>query len=55
MRIVGEGVWGAPADRAAVDVMPRAVELGVDFIDTAYSYGPNISEEILAEALHPYS
>lgn len=55
MRIVGEGVWGEPADRlAAVEVVRRAVELGVDFIDTADSYGPNISEEILAEALHPY-
>jgi len=55
MRIVGDGVWGEPADRrTAVDVVRRAVELGVDFIDTADSYGPNISEEILAEALHPY-
>ncbi|MBW4095769.1 MAG: oxidoreductase [Acidobacteria bacterium] len=55
MRIVGDGVWGEPADRkAAVDVVKRAVELGVDFIDTADSYGPNVSEEILAEALHPY-
>jgi pyridoxine 4-dehydrogenase len=55
MRIVGDGVWGEPADRqAALDVVRRAVELGVDFIDTADSYGPNISEEILAEALHPY-
>jgi aryl-alcohol dehydrogenase-like predicted oxidoreductase len=56
MRIVGEGVWGEPADRqAALAVVRRAVELGVDFIDTADSYGPNISEEILAEALHPYA
>ena len=55
MRIVGDGVWGEPADRqAAVAVVRRAVELGVDFIDTADSYGPNISEEIIAEALHPY-
>lgn len=55
MRIVGDGVWGEPADRkAAIAVVRRAVELGVDFIDTADSYGPNISEEILAEALHPY-
>jgi pyridoxine 4-dehydrogenase len=55
MRIVGDGVWGEPADRrAAVEVVRRAVELGVDFIDTADSYGPNISEEILAEALYPY-
>ncbi|TDT79589.1 aryl-alcohol dehydrogenase-like predicted oxidoreductase [Arthrobacter sp. AG258] len=56
MRIVGDGVWGEPADRAAaVAVVRRAVELGVDFIDTADSYGPNISEEIIAEALHPYT
>ena len=55
MRIVGDGVWGEPADRhAAIQVVRRAVELGVDFIDTADSYGPNVSEEILAEALHPY-
>ncbi|WP_434616029.1 aldo/keto reductase [Arthrobacter sp. A5] len=55
MRIVGDGVWGEPADRrAAVAVVRRAVELGVDFIDTADSYGPNISEEIIAEAVHPY-
>jgi pyridoxine 4-dehydrogenase len=55
MRIVGDGVWGEPADRqAAGAVVRRAVELGVDFIDTADSYGPNISEEIIAEALHPY-
>jgi aryl-alcohol dehydrogenase-like predicted oxidoreductase len=56
MRIVGDGVWGEPADRqAAIAVLRRAVELGVDFIDTADSYGPNISEEIIAEALHPYA
>ncbi|MGN6441335.1 MAG: aldo/keto reductase [Arthrobacter sp.] len=55
MRIVGDGVWGEPGDReAARAVLRRAVELGVDFIDTADSYGPNISEEIIAEALHPY-
>lgn len=55
MRIVGDGVWGEPADRSqAVAVVRRAVELGVDFIDTADSYGPDISEEIIAEALHPY-
>lgn len=55
MRIVGDGVWGEPASRGtAVDVVRRAVELGVDFIDTADSYGPNISEEIIAGALHPY-
>ncbi len=55
MRIIGDGVWGEPADRdAAIAVVRRAVELGVDFIDTADSYGPNISEEIIAQALHPY-
>ncbi|MEO6703863.1 MAG: aldo/keto reductase [Jatrophihabitantaceae bacterium] len=56
MRITGPGIWGEPADRAeAIAVLRRAVELGVDFIDTADSYGPGISEEIIAEALHPYS
>lgn len=55
MRITGKGIWGPPADRAdAVRVMRRAVELGVNFIDTADSYGPGVSEEIIAEALHPY-
>ena len=55
MRIVGDGVWGEPADRAnAVRVLRRAVELGVDFIDTADAYGPDVSEQIIAEALHPY-
>ncbi|CEA09581.1 Putative oxidoreductase YdbC [Arthrobacter saudimassiliensis] len=55
MRIVGDGVWGEPESRGtAVEVVRRAVELGVDFIDTADSYGPNISEEIIAEALYPY-
>jgi pyridoxine 4-dehydrogenase len=55
MRITGEGIWGEPADRAeAIRVVRRAVELGIDFIDTADSYGPFVSEEILAEALHPY-
>ncbi|MFI7481920.1 aldo/keto reductase [Kocuria sp. M1R5S2] len=55
MRIVGEGVWGEPADRdLAVRVVRRAVELGVDLIDTADSYGPDVSERIIAEALHPY-
>ncbi len=55
MRITGEGIWGAPADRAeCIRVLRRAVELGIDFIDTADSYGPNVSEEIIAEALHPY-
>ncbi len=55
MRLTGPGVWGPPADRAeAVRVLRRAVDLGVDFIDTADSYGPYISEEIIREALHPY-
>ena len=55
MRITGDGVWGEPADRAeAVRVLRRAVELGINFIDTADSYGPGVSEEIIAEALHPY-
>ena len=55
MRITGEGIWGPPPDRnAAVAVLRRAVELGVSFIDTADSYGPNVSEEIIAEALAPY-
>ena len=55
MRITGEGVWGPPPDRDdARDVVRRAVELGVDLIDTADSYGPHVSEQILAEALHPY-
>ncbi|HEX6104435.1 MAG TPA: aldo/keto reductase [Gemmatimonadales bacterium] len=55
MRLTGRGIWGPPADRAeSVRVLRRAVELGVDFIDTADSYGPNVSEEIIAEALHPY-
>jgi pyridoxine 4-dehydrogenase len=56
MRITGKGVWGPPADRAAaIRVLRRAVELGVDFIDTADSYGPAVSEELIAEALHPYA
>ena len=55
MRLTGPGVWGEPADRAeCVRVVRRAVELGVDFIDTADSYGPYVSEEILREALHPF-
>jgi aryl-alcohol dehydrogenase-like predicted oxidoreductase len=55
MRLTGPGIWGDPADlEVAKSVARRAVELGVDFIDTADSYGPNVSEEILAEALHPY-
>jgi pyridoxine 4-dehydrogenase len=55
MRITGPGIWGEPPDRvSARQVVRRAVELGVDFIDTADSYGPTISEEIIAEAIHPY-
>jgi pyridoxine 4-dehydrogenase len=55
MRITGKGIWGAPADpKAAIAVLRRAVELGVNFIDTADSYGPNVSEELIAEALAPY-
>ena len=55
MRITGEGVWGPPPDReAALAVLRRAVELGVNLIDTADSYGPAVSEELIAEALHPY-
>src|SRR6266853_5218594 len=55
MRITGDGIWGPPKDRAAaLAVLRRAVELGVNFIDTADSYGPNTSEELIAEALSPY-
>ena len=55
MRITGKGIWGPPKDRPeTVKVLRRAVELGIDFIDTADSYGPAVSEEIIAEALYPY-
>lgn len=55
LRLTGRGVWGPPADRPeAIRVLRRAIELGVNFIDTADSYGPNVSEELIAEALHPY-
>src|SRR5258708_40142669 len=55
MRLTADGVWGPPKDRAtALAVLRRAVELGVNFIDTADSYGPNVSEELIAEALYPY-
>lgn len=55
MRITGKGIWGEPKDRAeAIRVLRRAVELGVNFIDTADSYGPAVSEELIAEALYPY-
>src|ERR1700730_16066363 len=55
MRLTGDGIWGPPKDRAgAIAVLRRAIELGVNFIDTADSYGPYISEELIAEALAPY-
>src|SRR5437588_6153443 len=55
MRLTGEGIWGPPKDRqAALAVLRRAVELGVNFIDTADSYGPYVNEELIAEALFPY-
>jgi pyridoxine 4-dehydrogenase len=55
MRITGEGIWGPPKDpAAALAVLRRAVELGVNFVDTADSYGPNVSEELIAQALSPY-
>ncbi|WP_454800704.1 aldo/keto reductase [Mucilaginibacter phyllosphaerae] len=56
MRITGKGIWGPPTDKdEAIRVLKRAVELGVNFIDTADSYGPNVSEELIAEALYPYA
>ena len=55
MRITGPGVWGPPADVAvALEVVKKAVQLGVNFIDTADSYGPEVSEDLIARALHPY-
>jgi aryl-alcohol dehydrogenase-like predicted oxidoreductase len=55
MRITGQGIWGPPKDKAeAIRVLRRAVELGVNFIDTADSYGPEVSEELITEALYPY-
>lgn len=55
MRLTGEGIWGPPRDRRrALAVLRRALELGVNFIDTADSYGPAVSEELIAEALSPY-
>jgi pyridoxine 4-dehydrogenase len=55
MRITGPGIWGEPADRTeAIRVLRRTVELGVNLIDTADSYGPYVSEELIKEALHPY-
>lgn len=56
MQLTGPGVWGPPRDHdGAVAVLRRAVELGVDLLDTADSYGPNVAEELIFEALHPYS
>src|SRR5271155_5092750 len=56
MRITGDGIWGEPRDREnAKKVLRRAVELGVNFIDTADSYGPNVSEQLIGEALAPYA
>ena len=55
MRLTGSGIWGPPRNRAeAIRVLQRSVELGINFIDTADAYGPHVSEEIIAEALHPY-
>lgn len=55
MRITGKGIWGEPEDRSeVVRVLRRAVELGINFIDTADSYGPEVSEHLIAEAFHPY-
>ncbi len=55
MRLTGDGVWGPPDDKdECIRVLRRAVELGVNFIDTADSYGPDVSEELIREALHPY-
>ncbi|MCU1622370.1 MAG: NADP-dependent oxidoreductase domain protein [Frankiales bacterium] len=56
MRITGDGIWGPPKDpEVAKQVLKRAVELGVDFIDTADSYGPFVSEDLIHDALHPYT
>src|SRR4029077_4688502 len=55
MRITGPGIWGEPQDRdEAIRVLRRATELGINFIETADSYGPEVSERLIAEALHPY-
>ncbi|MCY7358516.1 MAG: aldo/keto reductase [Rudanella sp.] len=56
MRITGQGIWGPPRDRdEAIRVLKRCLDLGINFIDTADSYGPYVSEELIAEALHPYA
>src|SRR6478735_10582832 len=55
MRLTGPGIWGQPADRVeAIRTLKRAPELGIDFIDTADSYGPDVSEQLIREALYPY-
>jgi pyridoxine 4-dehydrogenase len=55
MRITGPGIWGPPTDKAeALRTLKRVPELGIDFIDTADSYGPDVSEQLIREALHPY-
>src|ERR1700750_1159951 len=55
MRITGDGIWGDPPDHdKAIAVLERLPEIGVDFIDTADSYGPYVSEDLIREALHPY-
>jgi len=55
MRITGRGIWGAPSDRnAALATLRRLPEIGVNFIDTADSYGPDVSEKLIPEAPHPY-
>lgn len=55
MRLTGKGIWGPPRDsEEAIRVLQRAVDLGVNFIDTAFSYGPHIAEQLIADALHPY-
>ena len=55
MRITGRGIWGPPADHdESIRTLKRVPELGINFIDTANSYGPDVSEELIREALHPY-
>ena len=55
MRITGTGIWGPPEDKPeAIRTLKRVPELGIDFVDTADSYGPDVSEELIREALHPY-
>ena len=55
MRVTGPGIWGPPADRAeAIQTLKRVPELGINFIDTANSYGPDVSEQLIRETLYPY-